>query len=144
MQYIISKITNHICWIDYLQMFGLLTVFVWKIWIGVGTIIRMITIFLLLNKQYEILLSSGCQKLWMYEPRRACVSYQRQRGGCSYLLTCELVQTQVDVDMAQTPLKQLNIHTCHCILSIALFSYVGSICLNINLSLYLEFFLKSL
>lgn len=55
-------------------------IFVWKIWIGVGTIIRLITIFLLLNKWYEILLSSGCQKLWMHEPGLwgpcVCVSYQ--------------------------------------------------------------------
>lgn len=35
---------------------------------GGGTIIREITIFLALNKWYEILLSSGCQRLWMYEP----------------------------------------------------------------------------
>lgn len=57
-QYIISKITNHFGWIDYHWIFGSLTVFVWKIWIGVGAIIRKITIFLLLNKCYEILLSS--------------------------------------------------------------------------------------
>lgn len=32
---------------DYLNIYGLLTVFVWKIWIVVGTIIKKITIFLL-------------------------------------------------------------------------------------------------
>lgn len=69
MQCIISKITNRIGWIDYLRIFGVLTVFAWKIWIRVGTIIKKITIFLLLlNKWYEIFLFSGCQKLWMYEP----------------------------------------------------------------------------
>lgn len=46
----------------------LLTVFVWEAKNGVGTIIRKITIFLLLNKWCEALLSSGCQEPGIYEP----------------------------------------------------------------------------
>lgn len=90
---------------------------------GVGTIIRKITIFLLLNKWYEALLSSGCQEKGMYEPdlwgKSVCfistpayfcllgMDGRRGGGGChSYHLTHELLQTQVDVDMLQMLVKQ--------------------------------------
>ncbi len=128
MQYIISQITNRIGWIDYLQIFGLLAVFVWKVWIGVGTILRKITIILLLNKWYEILLPSGCQKLWMYKPGlRGGVVFHikaglfpstgdgwRGRGYGLYLLTYELVQTKVDIDMPQRPVSHSNVTAAFC------------------------------
>lgn len=129
MRCFISKITNHISWIDYLSVFGLLIVFVWKVKNGVGTIIRKITIFLLLNKWYETLLPSGCLEKGMYEPdlwgKSVCfistpayfclLGMDGRRGGAggechSYHLTHELPQTQVDIDMLQMLVMQSDVN----------------------------------